>query len=78
MIQRLETTGPGALSPALFFYRLIDVFVEDYYHLERPHQGREGDTPILHQPQAPPAQSNKLVSIPILGGLHHKYRRVAA
>lgn len=59
-------------------YRLVEEFVEDYYHVERPHQGLDGDTPAPYRPQVPPASSNKLVSIPILGGLHHKYRRAAA
>ncbi len=58
-------------------FRLIEEFIEEYYHSERPHQGLAGDTPIPHRVHAPPS-SNKLVSIPILGGLHHKYRRVAA
>ena len=59
-------------------YRLIEEFVEEYYHSERPHQGLDGDTPVPYCPQAPPASSTKLVSIPILCGLHHKYERVAA
>jgi hypothetical protein len=58
-------------------HKLIEEFVEEYYHSERPHQGLEGDTPVPHPSHAPPS-STKLVSIPILAGLHHKYRRVAA
>jgi transposase InsO family protein len=59
-------------------YRLVEEFVEKYYHSERPHQGLGGDTPVPHQPHAPPIHSNKLISIPILGGLHHRYKRLAA
>jgi len=59
-------------------YRLVEESVRDYYHSERPHQGLKGDTPIPHQPHTPPVQTNKLISIPILGGLHHKYERMAA
>ena len=59
--------------------RLLKEFIEDYYHVARPHQGLDGDTPIS-QPQAhaPITGLTKLISTPILGGLHHRYRRVAA
>ena len=57
--------------------RLLREFIEEYYHVARPHQGLDGDTPI---PQAKPDISgpSKLNSVPILGGLHHRYVRVAA
>ena len=57
--------------------RLLREFIEAYYHVARPHQGLQGETPI---PQAKPEFSgpSKLVSIPVLGGLHHRYVRVAA
>jgi putative transposase len=59
--------------------RLLREFIEDYYHVARPHQGLEGDTPIP-QPKAdaPITGPTKLISTPILGGLHHRYQRVAA
>jgi hypothetical protein len=43
------------------------------------HQGLDGDTPIP-QPKAdaPITGLTKLISTPILGGLHHRYQRVAA
>jgi hypothetical protein len=53
-------------------------FIETDYHAARPHQGLNGDTPI---PQEKPSAINgpsKLISIPVLGGLHHRYQRVAA
>jgi len=57
--------------------RLLREFIEEYYHVARPHQGLYGETPI---PQAKPEISgpSKLISIPVLGGLHHRYDRVAA
>ena len=57
--------------------RLLQEFIEEYYHVARPHQGLDGETPI---PQVKPESSgpSKLISIPILGGLHHRYVRVAA
>jgi hypothetical protein len=49
-------------------------FIEDYYHSARPHQGLAGETPL---PQRPPGEG-ELVSVPVLGGLHHRYLRLAA
>ena len=57
--------------------RLLREFIEDYYHIERPHQGLGGETPVPHK--APDMSGpTRLVSTPVLGGLHHTYRRVAA
>lgn len=58
--------------------RLLREFIDDYYHVARPHQCLGGDTPI---PAESPPQNDgltELVSIPILGGLHHRYLRAAA
>jgi len=54
-------------------------FVTDYYHVARPHQGLDGDTPIP-QPKtdAQITGPSRLISTPVLGGLHHRYQRVAA
>ena len=58
--------------------RLLTEFIHDYYHVGRPHQGLDGGTPIP-QPRTPDiAGPSKLVSIPVLGGLHHRYCQVAA
>ena len=58
--------------------RLLREFIEDYYHTDRPHQGLDGETPVARE--KPPAVSGptRLISIPVLGGLHHRYVRVAA
>jgi putative transposase len=58
--------------------RLLDEFIEDYYHVARPHQGLDGETPIAQDKPPEITGPSKLVSIPILGGLHHRYERVAA
>jgi hypothetical protein len=58
--------------------RLLREYIDEYYHTSRPHQGLGGDTPI---PQGKPPEikgPSKLISIPVLGGLHHKYVRVSA
>jgi phytoene dehydrogenase-like protein len=54
--------------------RLLREFIGNYYHPARPHQGLAGATPI---PQASPG-NGELISVPVLGGLHHRYYRAAA
>jgi transposase InsO family protein len=58
--------------------RLLKDFIEEYYHLARPHQGLNGDTPVLRAKPEPAANVSRLDSIPVVGGLHHRYIRVAA
>jgi putative transposase len=58
--------------------RLLGEFIERYYHIERPHQGLDGETPVQYPGPTKFDGPTKLVSIPILGGLHHRYERVAA
>jgi len=57
---------------------LLRQFIEEYYHVARPHQGLDGDTPIAHTEGPEISGPSKLISIPVLGGLHHRYIRVAA
>ena len=58
--------------------RLVKEFTEEYYHRARPHQGLHGDTPVPGVKPEPAADGSRLVSIPVVGGLHHRYIRVAA
>ena len=58
--------------------RLLKEFIEEYYHLARPHQGLNGATPVLSAKPEPAAEVTRLVSVPVVGGLHHRYVRVAA
>jgi len=57
---------------------LLKEFIEGYYHRARPHQGLHGDTPVPSAKPEPVADGSRLVSIPVVGGLHHRYMRVAA
>jgi len=59
-------------------HRILREYIEEYYHVARPHQGLDGDTPMPHETSAATAGPTKLVSIPVVGGLHHRYSRVAA
>ena len=56
-------------------YRHLEGFVE-YYHRNRTHLALEKDTPEPRPIQPP--ESGRIVSIPVLGGLHHRYERRAA
>jgi len=58
--------------------RLLRQYIQEYYHTARPHQGLKGDTPIPHAKSPEISGPDKLISIPVLGGLHHRYVRVAA
>jgi len=53
--------------------QLLTEFIEEYYHTARPHQGLNGDTPVPQEKPFEITGSSRLVSIPILGGLHHRY-----
>ena len=54
--------------------RLLREFAEDCYHTARPHQGLGGETPVQETLHG----EGELISIPVLGGLHHRYYRAAA
>src|SRR5262249_46436439 len=47
----------------------------NYYHDSRPHQSLERNSPAPREIE-PPSQG-KIIAIPQVGGLHHRYRRAA-
>ncbi|MEO8398154.1 MAG: integrase core domain-containing protein, partial [Chloroflexota bacterium] len=58
-------------------YRVLKEYVT-YFNCARPHQG------IGHRVPVPPAESDdhpitghRIIAFPVLGGLHHDYRRSA-
>ena len=54
--------------------RVLKAYVA-YFNRSRPHQGIDQRVP---DPENTPAgNSGKVVSFPVLGGLHHEYRRAA-
>jgi len=58
-------------------HRILLAYVE-YFNRARPHQGIHQQVPqgeIACLPSDPRAM--RIISVPILGGLHHEYRRVA-
>ena len=57
---------------------LLKEFIEEYYHVARPHQGLDGGTPFASAKHEPVAGVSRLVSILVVGGLHGRYVRVVA
>ena len=58
--------------------RLLKEFIEDYYHIARPHQGLDGDPPFPSAELETVTGVSCLVSIPVVGGIHQRYFRVAS
>ena len=54
------------------FQRVVAEYVR-YHNGARPHQGLRQQTPV---PAERPVDG-KIITLPVLGGLHHDYRRVA-
>ena len=53
-------------------HRILTEYIDGYY----PHQGLGNDCP---EPRAiDPPENGKVMSTPVLGGLHHRYHRKAA
>ena len=58
-------------------HRVLRAYVE-YFNRARPHQGIQQQIPELPVSSAPlHNQRDKVIAVPVLGGLHHDYRRVA-
>ncbi|MCC6321241.1 MAG: integrase [Phycisphaerales bacterium] len=53
---------------------VVDQFVT-YYHESRCHQALDRDSPNGRQPEPP--GDGPITSVPMVGGLHHRYRRAA-
>ena len=56
-------------------YRQVKSFAE-YYHRSRPHLSLSKDSPESRVVQPP--ELGRIVAIPQVGGLHHRYERRAA
>jgi transposase InsO family protein len=49
-----------------------------YFNQARPHQGIEQRIPVPQEVSTPaPSENGKVIAFPVLGGLHHEYRRAA-
>ena len=52
--------------------KILDEYVR-YYNEQRCHQSLEGNAPLPREPDPP--ENGRLQATPVLGGLHHTYRR---
>ena len=52
--------------------RLIRDYIA-YYHADRIHDSLKKDAPTMRPVSCKPDQSARLVSVPRMGGLHHRY-----
>jgi putative transposase len=58
-------------------YRLLKAYV-GYFNHTRPHQGIQQRIPVSSVPSTPEHDtSDMVISVPVLGGLHHDYHRAA-
>ena len=54
--------------------RILSEYI-DYYHNARPHQSLDHNSPLPRIVESP--EDGTVVTKPILGGLHHRYRCAA-
>ncbi|MCK4751849.1 MAG: hypothetical protein KAS75_00280 [Planctomycetes bacterium] len=54
-------------------YNILHEYIFEYYNVNRTHMSLEKDSPV----NRPATTTGKIISKPILGGLHHVYSRVA-
>ena len=58
-------------------HRVLRAYVK-YFNEALPHQGIQQQVPQGAVASVPSAQSDeRIILVPVLGGLHHEYRRVA-
>jgi hypothetical protein len=58
-------------------HRVLRAYVE-YFNEARPHQGIRQQVSQGEVPSVPLDQrGDRIISVPVLGGLHHEYKRVA-
>ncbi len=58
-------------------HRVMKEYV-DYFNAARPHQGIAGEVPVPSMSSvSESSRSTQITALPILGGLHHDYRRAA-
>ena len=56
--------------------RVIEAYV-NYFNRTRPHQGIGQNVPCGPPLWSGESASGKIISVPVLNGLHHEYRRAA-
>ncbi len=69
---RRECTDHLIVRNAVHLKRVLSEYV-DYYHNDRTHLGLDKDTPERRSVQPRPSPGVKIVELPRVGGLHHRY-----
>lgn len=59
-----------------YLHRMLKEYVV-YFNQTRPHQGIEQQVPDASTPETTTRNTGNVIAFPILGGLHHEYRRAA-
>ncbi len=57
--------------------RVLNEYVSDYFNTARPHQGIGQRIPREENAQRDASSTGEILARPILGGLHHDYKRAA-
>ena len=70
------TSDHGVIVSERQLRRVLKEYVELYFNRARPHQGLWQGIPVAGS-RSVPKVGGKVVSIPILGGLHHDYQQAA-
>ncbi|MBN1773697.1 MAG: hypothetical protein JXB32_20710 [Deltaproteobacteria bacterium] len=55
-------------------HRLLREYVGTYYLQDRTHLGLAKDTPAGRAVEQRPSPTAKVIAVPRVGGLHHRYR----
>lgn len=74
---RRECLGHMLVLHEKQLHRVLRAYVA-YFNRARPHQGIHQQVPEGEGPSVPPSQySHRIISVPVLSGLHYEYRKVA-
>ena len=67
----------GILKAALVLFRAMFILADDfeYYHGCRPHLSLDRNSPVPREVES--SSLGKVIAIPKVGGLHHRYTRAA-
>jgi len=72
---RRECTDHLLVCSEQHLQRALREYVERYDNTARPHMSLDGNSPVARTRDSTPA--DEVIAEPVLGGLHHRYRRAA-
>ncbi len=65
------------MSVVVHLRRVLEEYALEYFNKARPHQGIGQRIPGGRAVGPPGGANGKMSALPVLGGLHHDYRRAA-